>query len=178
MPKDTKPCSICSEPMPKGMNNVCGYKCQNIKASQKPPKAPRAPRKPKVVLKSTVTNRAYPKRSKMIKALVDDAKKKIKERDNYTCQKCYKQLEGKSCQGSHVIPMGRCGNNALAWDENNIKVLCGYCHLRWWHAHPMEASEWFKERFPERWEYIQNFETKKLSSADIQELYDQLKSRP
>ena len=78
----------------------------------------------------------------------------VKARDNKTCQRCKKVVEGSDCHGSHVIPVSRDGR--LAFDDLNIKVLCMHCHLHWWHKHPVEAGDWFKSTFPERWEYLEN----------------------
>ena len=30
----------------------------------------------------------------------------------------------------------------MQFDVNNVKALCGGCHLYWWHKHPIEAKEW------------------------------------
>ena len=76
----------------------------------------------------------------------------IKERDNRACQKCGKQVTGSDCHASHVIPVSRDGR--LAFDPENMKVLCYHHHLNWWHKHPVEAGQWFRDKFPERWEYL------------------------
>jgi len=77
----------------------------------------------------------------------------IKRRDGYTCQRCLREVEGSNCHVSHVIPKSK--GNALRYDDQNLKVLCFFCHLQWWHKNPLEAGEWFKEKFPLRWEYLQ-----------------------
>lgn len=168
----------CGREVEKGLNPWFSYECRNkaSRASVSTPKPKRAP-KPKVILKSPVTGRAYPKRGKLIKALVDDAKTQVKIRDNHTCQKCDKQVDGKSCQGSHVIPMSSCRNNALAFDPMNIKVLCAYCHKYFWHSNPIESAEWFKEKFPERAKYLSEHPRVGLKEFELRVLYDQLKSR-
>ena len=38
----------------------------------------------------------------------------------------------------------------LEFCVDNVKTLCMYCHLRWWHKNPIEAYEWFTAKFPER----------------------------
>jgi hypothetical protein len=35
-----------------------------------------------------------------------------------------------------------------------MKVLCYHCHINWWHKNIIEASDWFKKRFPERYKYL------------------------
>jgi 5-methylcytosine-specific restriction endonuclease McrA len=53
---------------------------------------------------------------------------------------------------SHVKSKG--AYKHMAWDLENVKMLCYRCHILWWHKEPTEAGEWFKEKFPERWEYL------------------------
>ena len=82
------------------------------------------------------------------------AKQVAKERDNRVCQKCHKRnLRGHDCHGSHVIPVSRDGR--LASEPLNIKVLCFKCHT-WWHEHPIDSGEWFRQRFPDRVEYLES----------------------
>lgn len=79
----------------------------------------------------------------------------IKIRDKHTCQKCERVVSGRSEQPSHVIPKSR--SKYLRWDEDNIKVLCGGCHI-WWHNNPLMAGTWFSEKFTKRSEYIKKHE--------------------
>jgi len=106
------------------------------------------------------------------KKAVELAKKIAKERDNYVCQKCGKMVKGANAHGSHVYSEG--AYIGLSATVENIKCLCYRCHINWWHKQPMEAKDWFCERFPERHEYllsIKNDTTKK----DWQEVYNKLK---
>ena len=73
-------------------------------------------------------------------------------RDNYTCQRCGKKLEGRNCHLSHVLPKGKYPE--LRHDPNNVKILCYHCHIQFWHKNPIEAMQWFKSTFPERYEYL------------------------
>jgi len=168
----------CGKEVEKGLNPWFSYQCRDRanRATLSTPKPKRVP-KPKVVVKSPVTGRAYPKRGAIIKALVTDAKLQIKIRDDYTCQKCSKKVEGKSCQGSHVIPMSKCRNNALAFDLLNIKVLCAYCHKYFWHSNPIESAKWFEETFPDRHKYLMEHPRTGLKEFELRALYDELKSR-
>ena len=83
----------------------------------------------------------------------------VKIRDNYTCQICGKRVEGTNCHASHVIPVS--AGLMTAYDPLNLKVLCFHHHMNFWHKNPIEAGEWFKNKFPERYEYLQ--ERKKLN---------------
>ncbi len=78
----------------------------------------------------------------------------VRERDDYTCQKCRKRVEGTNCHASHVIPVSRDGR--LAFDPLNLKVLCFHDHINWWHKNPAASGPWFIETFPDRWEYLQD----------------------
>jgi 5-methylcytosine-specific restriction endonuclease McrA len=101
----------------------------------------------------------------------------VRKRDNYTCQRCLKQVTGYNCHVSHVIPVS--ATLSLAYDPLNMKILCYFCHFHWWHKNPLEAAQWFKDKFPERWKYLkQRRKEPKVPIKDFQleELYSKLKS--
>jgi len=81
------------------------------------------------------------------KKCVGQAKIKAKERDKYICQKCGKKVEGMNAHGSHIYNEGT--YKSMSADVDNILTFCYYCHINWWHKNPLEASEWFKNKFPE-----------------------------
>lgn len=117
-------------------------------------------------------------RSKIRKKLDELVKKVVKERDGYICQHCEKKLEGSNCHGSHVIPVS--AGLALAYDPTNLKTLCYHCHINWWHKNPMEAAEWFKNKFPDRWTYLQQKKAegnKPIKDWQLEELYNEMKLR-
>ena len=91
-------------------------------------------------------------RKGQIKKLDRLAREIVLKRDNNTCQKCGKYVEKQNAHISHVVPKSK--GYALRWDLNNLKVLCFHCHINWWHKNPIEAAEWFQEKFPERAEYL------------------------
>ena len=115
-------------------------------------------------------------RAKLIAKLDKAIGQYIRDRDEYTCQKCGKMVEGSNCHVSHVIP--RSAGNALRWDENNLKVLCFKCHIGWWHKEPTASGEWFKEKFPDRWDYLESKRNTMVQFKihDLQELLDSLKT--
>jgi 5-methylcytosine-specific restriction endonuclease McrA len=76
----------------------------------------------------------------------------VRLRDNWTCQHCDKLVTKSNAHTSHVIPKSH--GNVLRFDEQNLKLLCYHCHLNWFHKNPIEAADWFKKKFPERYEYI------------------------
>ena len=81
------------------------------------------------------------------KKCVNKAKLEAKERDNWTCQKCGKPVEGKNAHGSHIYNEGT--YKSMSADVDNILTMCYYDHINWWHKNPLEASEWFKTKYPE-----------------------------
>ena len=114
-----------------------------------------------------------PNRSTLYKKLDKLVGDKIKERDEHTCQWCGKKLEKRNCHTSHVITRK---NIAVRWDENNLKTLCYYCHIQKWHKSPLEATRWFKNKFPKRYEYLMREKNKiaKYSVLDLQEMIEKL----
>lgn len=96
--------------------------------------------------KKTVKRKLKDKLEKIVKEIV-------KIRDDWTCQKCGKEVTGINCHASHVIPVSRDGR--LAFDPRNMKVLCYHDHINWWHKHPIESGEWYVSKFPDNWEYLQ-----------------------
>ena len=106
------------------------------------------------------------------KKLDDIAKKFAKERDEYKCQHTGIKVLGTNAHGSHVIPVS--AGLALRWDLNNIKCLCYHSHINWWHKNPLEATEWFKEKFPDRWEYLVKYKNNKIDipTVELIEFYE------
>lgn len=69
------------------------------------------------------------------------------KRDDYKCVRCGTTV---GLSPSHVYPTGRYPR--MAWMMTNILTLCWMkCHLNWWHKNPIEAHDWFKETFPDRY---------------------------
>lgn len=102
-------------------------------------------------------------------------KAKLITRKKGYCEKCGKRA--KILHGSHVLSVR---HDATAADLDNIMCMCYFCHIRWWHQYPMEASEWFKAKWPGRYERleskIQNHTKKMLRFTDLdwKKIYDSL----
>lgn len=80
------------------------------------------------------------------------------KRDGYKCVRCGTTV---GLSPSHVYPQGRYPR--MAWMMINIITLCWMkCHFNWWHKHPIEATEWFNEKYPGRAEKL-----KELSKSDL-----------
>lgn len=90
--------------------------------------------------------------SKLKEQLLGLVKEIVRKRDDYTCQKCGKKVEGSNCHVSHVIPVS--AGNRLAFDPLNMKILCYHDHINWWHKNPIESSAWFEKKFPDRYLYL------------------------
>ena len=106
------------------------------------------------------------------KKLSAKAKACIKQRDNYTCQHCGKECSGSDCHASHVLNVGTHKN--MEFDPSNMKVLCSYCHLHWWHKDVLHATEWYKSKFPERYDYLMkaSLQKWKIPTFTLAELHE------
>ena len=106
------------------------------------------------------------------KKLSAKAKACIKQRDNYTCQHCGKECSGSDCHASHVLNVGTHKN--MEFDPSNMKVLCSYCHLHWWHKDVLHATEWYKSKFPERYDYLMkaSLQKWKIPTPTLAELHE------
>lgn len=101
----------------------------------------------------------------------------IRKRDNNTCCHCNKEVSGSNSHTSHIIPKSH--GNILRYDPNNLKLLCYHCHINWWHLNPVEAGKWFCDKYPERWEYLQQEKNKiiKLKESDYECMIEDYQNR-
>jgi hypothetical protein len=81
------------------------------------------------------------------------------------CAKCRKRNLQFNC--SHIKPKGR--YQGLRYDPVNVLCLCARCHAWFWHDDPLEATEWFRAKYPNRYVYLQ--EAKKIFVKRNQEYY-------
>lgn len=116
------------------------------------------------------------KRRKQLRNALDEELKQVcRLRDNYTCQHCGKHVEGQDAHTSHVITKGQ--GYKLRWDLLNVLLLCFHCHRQFWHDSG-EGIGWFKEKYPYRWEYLNNSRgILKLSNEDMEEKLAELKQK-
>ena len=100
------------------------------------------------------------------KKLDIEFKRFIRARD----KRCLRCGSLDNLQASHSIPVSH--GNRLRYDGQNVITLCFHCHLSWWHKNPIEAGEWFKSRFPERYKYLQRVKNErvKFTISDLEEL--------
>lgn len=91
-------------------------------------------------------------KTKLIDDCDEEVKRIVRERDMGRCQKCGKPVRGKNAHTSHVKTKKRFPY--LRFDLNNVKLLCYFCHMQWWHKEISEAWEWFEREFPYRADYL------------------------
>ena len=99
------------------------------------------------------------------------AKMIAKHRDRWTCQYCGKTKNEAQMQGSHVHSAGKA--SYMKADPWNIKCLCAGCHMKW-HDFPAVMGPWFKDKFPERWDYLES-KRKNRDKPDWKALYEENK---
>lgn len=79
-----------------------------------------------------------------------EVRKLVFERDGNRCLKCGTT---ENLQLSHIYPKGK--YRKMEHDPLNLKILCYFHHLHWWHKHPLEAGEWIRSVLPkERIDYL------------------------
>lgn len=101
------------------------------------------------------------------------AKLAVLKRDGYKCQYCGLDRSERQIQASHVMSVHV--HDYLQADLLNIKALCSYHHRYWWHSSPIDAYQWFADKFPERLKYL-NKQAKKRTPPDWEALYHEMKS--
>lgn len=114
--------------------------------------------------------------SKLKKKLMELVKKHAKQRDGYIDQRSGELLEGSNAHASHVIPVSQ--GNRLAFDPRNIKTLSYHNHINWWHKNPTVSGQWYKDKFPENWDYLESHMEDKVfwKLFNWQEMYELAKS--
>ena len=90
-----------------------------------------------------------PTRKEWIKILDDLAKEVVYARDGH---RSVKSGETGRLNPSHVYPKGR--YTRMRWELDNLLTLTWDEHLQWWHKNPIEAGNWFKEKYPDRYIYL------------------------
>ena len=64
------------------------------------------------------------------------------------CERCG---SSHALQCAHIVTRG---DKFLRWDEANAICLCHSCHNEWGHKHPKEFKDWFKQKYPDRYEHV------------------------
>lgn len=92
----------------------------------------------------------------------------VRLRDENRCQKCGKEIEGSNSHPCHVVPKGK-GASKRRFDLLNI-FLGDICHHQWWHLNPLDANDWFKEKFPARYAYLEIYRGGKAAKISTEEM--------
>lgn len=88
---------------------------------------------------------------------IELAKKIVRMKANYKCAYCGLGEPRYRTHGSHIYGVGAYPD--MSADLDNILCLCATHHIGgyWknskevsWHESPMEMTEWFREKYPER----------------------------
>ena len=83
-------------------------------------------------------------------------KKKVKDRDEWTCQVCKKKVEGHNAHAYHILPKGIHG---MRWDVDNGITLCYNHHKVGRYSAHMNAvwfTYWLKTHNPKQFKHIIN----------------------
>lgn len=71
-------------------------------------------------------------------------------REKGVCEHCGRSYDAMNC--SHIYPVGAYPN--LRFNVLNVLCLDARCHRFFWHDNPGDAWEWFKSKYPARYEYL------------------------
>ena len=93
-------------------------------------------------------SKATRKRRASVIAIDGIIRARVYERDGHKCVRCGTESY---LTPSHVYPKGTFGN--IRWELDNLKTLCISCH-RWWHMNPVDATDWWRKNWPERYERL------------------------
>ncbi len=90
--------------------------------------------------------------------------------------KCVVCNSKKGLHCSHIINVSQ--SEALRFDFRNALCMCHKHHIYWWHKNPLEATKWFKEKYPGNYKFLMlhRHDMVKRNLQDYIDLYEQLKS--
>jgi len=114
-----------------------------------------------------------PSRKTLVRNLDKVTAEVVKLRDDYTCQRCMKKCSGFGAHWSHIYSRSR---YSMRWDLLNSVCMCAGCHL-WYHGYPTMSGEWFKKKWPHRYDYLQAERKKPLRPIKDWELAEWLAER-
>lgn len=90
------------------------------------------------------------------------------------CEYCKKTNVSLHC--AHIISRS---NITLRWDIFNALCLCNGCHTFGWHKNPLIYIDWFKSKYPERYEYLLRVKNLilKRKEEDLQKIFEAIQAR-
>ena len=117
--------------------------------------------------------------AKLKRKLLDLAKAFVRERDG-VCQAA--EIDGRKCWGylsaSHIYPEGT--YHGHKFDPLNMKGLCNWHHIYWWHKNPAEAGKWIEKYLGKRFIILKKRTVKivKWKDPDLKHLIGILENTP
>lgn len=81
--------------------------------------------------------------------LLDKHMGKLVRESTNKCDHCGKQYE--RLEWCHIISRT---NKTLRWDIFNALRMDSRCHRFFWHEQPLQATEWFKNKYSVRYKYL------------------------
>ena len=118
-------------------------------------------------------------RAKLTRKLDGLIREIVRLRDEDTCQRCNKYVEGSDSHPHHIVPKMK-GASLRRFDLLNIILLCMRCHKQWWHLNILDANEWFEEKYQARYDYLWIYrggKPAKISTPEMIELVVTLKRK-
>lgn len=119
-------------------------------------------------------------RNRMIKALDAACRSDVMIRDHCTCQRCgivtgewIEELQRSAViQWCHVHTREY---HVTRWELDNSFAGCDRCHV-WFDNHKVLSYEWFRKKWPDRWQNVQNILQSRTKAGDlfIKERYREL----
>lgn len=113
----------------------------------------------KKITKAIIKKRQKRKEKAMLKEAWRITRFYVLNRDNWTCQKCEKDLKNVKASNRnihHVLPRQY---KTMFFDEQNLITLCASCHhfsKESPHQNALLFSYWFMNKFPNRYNYLIN----------------------
>ena len=101
----------------------------------------------------------------------------IRRRDDWRCRKCKRQHDSEdsySRMGLHCSHFFGRSNKGTRFDPLNCLSLCMGCHL-YFHAHPIEHTEWFKSQITEKEFDELNRKARAAVKIDLEEIREWIK---
>jgi len=87
--------------------------------------------------------------------------------ENQSCAVCGKKFDKMDC--SHILSRNTAEH--LRFDFYNTLPKCSRCHRWFWHENPLEAASWFKDHYPDRYDYLM-FARNLVRGWTVEELHE------
>jgi len=112
----------------------------------------------KKILKSIIRKREKRKEKREFKERLAEWKKSIIRMDDFTCQICKNNIEGRSLHVHHILP-NKPKYKKFIMNKMNGILLCPYCHTlgpNAVHKNSLFFSFWLRKNRPQQYNYLIN----------------------